>query len=101
MLDLSCELRFTVSGPLSAVLFADASDVSRATYDLRLRYPHLSVGPWLRYRTPVGPVRIDFGWRVPGAQKLGGALDPRETPREFSLLIHGPFALHLSLGESF
>lgn len=97
----SLELRFDVIGALSAVIFADTSDVSRAVLDVRLRYPHLSVGPGLRYKTPVGPVRLDFGWRVPGAQKLGGSLDPRETPQEFSFGIHGPYALHLSLGESF
>jgi outer membrane protein assembly factor BamA len=95
------ELRFDISGPLSGVVFVDASDVSRRVFDIRLDYPHLSAGPGLRYMTPVGPVRVDFGFRIPGAQRIGGSLDPREEPRPFSLGIKGPFALHFSLGEAF
>jgi outer membrane translocation and assembly module TamA len=97
----SVELRFDLVGALSAVLFMDASDVSRAVFDLRLDRPHLSVGPGVRYFTPIGPIRLDFGWRVPGAQRLGAPLDPREEPREFVFGIRGPFALHLSIGEAF
>ena len=70
-------------------------------FNVRLHYPHLSAGPGLRYLTPVGPVRLDFGIRIPGAQRIGGTLDPREDPKEFSLGIRGPFALHLSIGEAF
>lgn len=101
MWESSLELRFDISGPLAGVLFVDASDISRRRFDLRLDYPHLSVGPGLRYVTPVGPVRIDFGYRVPGAQRIGGSLDPREEPRLFNLGIKGPYALHLSIGEAF
>jgi outer membrane protein insertion porin family/translocation and assembly module TamA len=97
----SIELRADLSGPLSAVLFMDASDVSRRLFDIRLDVPHISVGPGIRYATPVGPVRLDFGWRVPGLQRLGGNLAPEETPKDFSLGFRGPFALHLSIGESF
>lgn len=95
------ELRIDISGPFSAVLFMDASDVSRKVFDIRLDYPHLSAGPGLRYMTPVGPVRVDFGVRIPGAQRIGGSLDPREEARPFSLGVKGPFALHFSLGEAF
>lgn len=101
MWSASVELRFDIAGPLGAVLFVDASDTSRNIFDIRLDYPHLSAGPGLRYITPVGPVRLDFGWRLPGLQRIGGDLDPREVPRDFNLLIKGPFALHFSLGEAF
>jgi outer membrane protein assembly factor BamA len=98
----SLELRFEVlTEALEAVIFADASDVSRNVFDIRLDYPHLSVGPGLRYFTPIGPIRVDFGYRVPGMQRIGGDLDPRENPKEFSLGFKGPFALHLSIGEAF
>jgi len=101
MWESSVELRADVSGPFAMVLFLDASDVSRRRFDVRLDYPHLSAGPGLRYLTPVGPVRLDFGFRIPGAQRIGGSLDPREEPRAFNLGVRGPFALHLSIGEAF
>jgi outer membrane protein insertion porin family/translocation and assembly module TamA len=97
----SVELRFDVSGPFSAVLFMDASDVSRRAFDLRLDYPHLSAGPGLRYHTPIGPVRLDLGFRIPGAQRIGGQLDPRGQADQFGFLVKGPFALHFSVGEAF
>lgn len=97
----SVELRVVITGPLSGVLFVDASDVSRRVFDLRLDYPHLAIGPGLRYKTPVGPIRLDFGVRVRSLQRIGGELDPREEPPQFNLGIKGPFALSFSLGEAF
>ena len=97
----SVELRVDLGEKVTAVLFADTSDVSRDVFDVRLGYPHLSVGPGLRYETPVGPLRFDLGVRVPGAQKLGGELDPREAPLDLSLGLRAPFALHVSLGDEF
>jgi outer membrane protein assembly factor BamA len=98
----SLELRFEMfTRELEGVLFADASDVSRSVFDVRLDYPHLSVGPGLRYFTPIGPIRMDFGYRVPGMQRIGGQLDPREEPSQFNFGIKGPYALHLSIGEAF
>jgi translocation and assembly module TamA len=97
----SFELQFDIIGALSAVLFADMSDVSRDRFDLRLDYPHLSVGPGLRYVTDLGVLHLDFGIRVPGAQRLGAELDPRERAPDFKLGFTGPYALHLSMGEAF
>jgi outer membrane translocation and assembly module TamA len=97
----SLELRFDVAERLAAALFVDAGDVSRGLFDLRLGYPHLSVGPAVRWGTPFGPLEVALGVRVPGAQRLGGALDPRETPRETALFGRAPIALHVRLVEAF
>ena len=98
----SLELRFELfTEALEMVLFMDTSDVSRNVFDIRLDYPHLSVGTGFRYFTPIGPIRIDLGYRVPGMQRIGGQLDPREQPNDFNFGFKGPFALHLSIGEAF
>jgi outer membrane protein assembly complex protein YaeT len=57
----SVELRFPLFGDLGGVLFVDAGNVypDSFSYDLGdLRY---GVGPGVRYNTPIGPIRVDFG----------------------------------------
>jgi outer membrane translocation and assembly module TamA len=94
--EASLELRFPLTGPLSAAAFTDTSDV--APYMTRFRFdrPHLSVGLGFRYETPVGPVRFDLGYRVPGLQAPPSADEgvPGET---FGL----PIAASFGIGESF
>ncbi len=94
--EASLEVRFGLFGPLSAVVFVDASDVSREL-TLRFSAPHLSAGLGFRYGTPIGPVRFDIGYRVPGAQDFRNDVpegDPRDT-------LGLPIAMHLTLGEAF
>ena len=55
----------------AVALFVDASDVVREIATIRFTFPHLSPGLGLRYATPVGPVRLDVGYRVPYLQKVG------------------------------
>ncbi|HMJ16521.1 MAG TPA: POTRA domain-containing protein [Polyangiaceae bacterium] len=101
--EASFEVRFPISGPLTMVTFADASDVTRKQANFRFDVPHLSVGPGIRYDTPVGPLRFDIGYRVPGMQKIGA----RELP-ENEGQANEPFgikwldvAFHLNFGEAF
>lgn len=96
--EASVELRGDVAGPLSAAAFCDAGDVSPQRGDLRLAHLHLSCGLGARYQTPVGPIRVDLGYRIPGAQVLGG-LTPDE--KEPSTLGGVPLALALGIGEAF
>jgi outer membrane protein insertion porin family/translocation and assembly module TamA len=96
--EASAELRIDVTGPLSVATFCDASDVSPQTTDIRLRHPHLSCGPGVRYDTPVGPIRLDVGYRIPGMQVLGG-LTPDE--REPDTLFGIPIAVAFGIGEAF
>jgi outer membrane translocation and assembly module TamA len=73
--ELSAELRFAVSGPLGAAIFCDAGDVSQYVLphprSLRFNYLHMSCGVGARYDTPVGPIRLDIGYRIPPLQVLG------------------------------
>jgi outer membrane protein insertion porin family/translocation and assembly module TamA len=89
------ELRFPLLGPLSGAAFVDAADVSPKRVDFRLRRPHPSVGAGIRYDTPVGPVRADIGYRVPGIGERG---DDEGNPAE---LLGFPAALSVGIGQSF
>lgn len=98
--EASVEVRIQLSENLSTLLFVDASDVTRKELTLRFDYPHLSVGSGLRYDTPVGPVRLDVGYAIPGLQRIGGELDPLTEGRPATLL-GLPVALNIAVGEAF
>ncbi|HEX3776458.1 MAG TPA: BamA/TamA family outer membrane protein [Polyangiaceae bacterium] len=95
--EASLELRFPLMGPLSAALFTDTSDVSDRQVDFRFDRPHLSVGVGFRYDTPVGPIRLDTGYRVPGLQAPAGAVDEGVPATTFGL----PIAISFGIGEAF
>ena len=95
--EASLELRFPVKGDLSGALFTDTSDVSDRKLDFRFNRPHLSVGLGLRYDTPVGPIRLDTGYRVPGLQAPADAADEGVPAKTFGL----PIAISFGIGEAF
>jgi outer membrane protein insertion porin family/translocation and assembly module TamA len=118
--EASAELRFPVFGQLGGELFVDSSDVEWHLSDLGAPFaPHLSSGLGLRYLTPVGPFRIDFGVRIPGAQVLGipnnklPVYDPTASPACISTscldpkygqsgsVVGLPLAISLAIGDSF
>lgn len=101
--EASLEVRWKVSGPIGFVAFVDASDVSSKLSTFTFTEPHLSVGPGFRYDSPVGPLRVDLGFRLPGLQKLA---DNPDEPPDISDV--APYvdetlgvALHILLGEAF
>jgi outer membrane protein insertion porin family/translocation and assembly module TamA len=97
--EASLELRWDIKGPLSVAAFCDSSDVSPQELDIRLNHPHLSCGPGARYDTPVGPVRLDVGYRLPGLQTIGGLTSEERKPDTFPLGI--PIAVSFGIGEAF
>jgi outer membrane protein insertion porin family/translocation and assembly module TamA len=50
--------------------------------------------------TPVGPFRLDVGYRVPGLQKIGERDLPDEEGR-VSTILGVPIAIHVAIGEAF
>lgn len=94
--EASAELRYPISGSFSGTLFLDAADVTPNQFTFRLR-PHLSVGVGARYDTPVGPVRLDIGYRIPGLQAPVAARDEAPPGELFSL----PLGVSFGIGESY
>jgi outer membrane protein insertion porin family/translocation and assembly module TamA len=97
--EASAELRYDLSGPLSVAIFCDASDVSPQETNIRFMHPHLSCGPGARYDTPVGPIRLDVGYRIPGMQVIGGYTSDEQIPDTFPFGI--PVAVHIGIGEAY
>jgi outer membrane protein assembly factor BamA len=96
--EASVELRYPISGAFAGVVFVDTSDVSPYRADFRWDRPHLSAGFGFRYQTPIGPVRFDLGYRVPGLQYPEGSPDELRDP---STTLGLPIALSFGIGESF
>jgi outer membrane protein insertion porin family/translocation and assembly module TamA len=95
--EASSELRYSLEGPLDLALFCDAADVSEHRSTFTLTRPHLSCGPGLRYATPVGPLRLDLGVRVPGLQNTSGPSPEPEPPEILGL----PIAIAIGIGQAF
>lgn len=97
--ELSLELRYPIFDPLGGTVFCDASDVAAQQATFRFDHPHLSCGLGLRYDTPIGPVRLDVGYRIPGAQ-FPSSTDPR-TEGDPGTIFGAPIAIAIGLGEAF
>ncbi len=97
------ELRVPVTRDFYLALFADMGDVSREAR-FRWDHPQTSVGLGFRFLTLIGPIALDFGYRVPGWQVLGGAdeRDPGGRLTDIDLLLFQyPGAINLTIGDSF
>ena len=88
MIVLNVEARIPVRGGLGAVAFIDGGNVFRLVSDIDLSQLRGAVGFGVRYRSPVGPIRVDLGFKLDRKILPNG---DRERPT----------ALHISLGQAF
>jgi outer membrane translocation and assembly module TamA len=87
----SSEVRAHIAGNFGAVAFLDSGNVWAESWGIRLGDLRYAVGTGLRYRTPIGPLRLDWGYQlnpIPG------------------LLINGEpqtrrWRIHFSIGQAF
>jgi outer membrane protein insertion porin family/translocation and assembly module TamA len=93
----SVELRYPISGPFSGVVFVDGADVAPRKLVFRFDRPHLSAGVGFRYDTPIGPVRLDAGYRIPGLQAPENAPDEGKP----ATILGIPAAISFGIGEAF
>ena len=90
MLELSAELRAGLRGNLGGVVFIDAGNVWAGPFDFALNDLRYAVGPGLRYQTPIGPIRFDFGWQL---NPIPGLLVNGRPSRQWRM--------HFSIGQAF
>jgi outer membrane protein insertion porin family/translocation and assembly module TamA len=95
--EATIELRFPLVGELYGATFCDAADVAPNIFQYRFDRLHLSCGLGVRYSTPVGPLRLDVGYRIPGLQTLGSSEGEGIPPTFFG----APIAVAFSIGEAF
>ena len=88
---LNGELRVPVTRDLGIVGFLDAGNVYDRVSSLDLGRIRSGAGFGVRYRSPVGPIRVDLGFKL-DRQELGSGPD-----RERESLT----ALHISIGQAF
>jgi outer membrane protein insertion porin family/translocation and assembly module TamA len=93
--ELSAEVRVPISPQFEEATFCDASDVEIGEVTYRFDQPHLSCGVGLRYLTPVGPVRLDVGYRIPGLNPAPG------SPDDPGNVLGLPIGVAFGIGEAF
>jgi outer membrane protein assembly complex protein YaeT len=80
---LNLELRFPLVGKLGGVIFSDNGTVYRRLKVIELLKWRYNVGFGVRYDTPLGPLRVDWGFKID--------IRPGEPPSR----------IHVSLGHAF
>jgi outer membrane protein insertion porin family len=85
---VNAELRARLWRELGGVVFLDAGNVFRRVADVDLGALRTSAGFGFRYKSPLGPVRVDFGFRL-GSRRGGPTTD------------EPGYAIHFSIGQAF
>jgi outer membrane protein assembly complex protein YaeT len=91
MFAFSEEARVSLGTNLGAVAFLDAGNVWAKGWEMHLGDLRYAIGPGLRYQTPVGPIRFDFGYQlnpIPGLLVNGQPQSRR-------------WRIHFSIGQAF
>lgn len=71
MLNYRGELRIPIMGSFGTALFLDAGNLFIDRFNFDPNQLRSSVGTGLRYNTAVGPVLLDFAWRLQSDPKVG------------------------------
>ncbi len=85
---LNSEMRVAVTGRIQGVGFVDAGNVVARASDLDLFDLRTTAGFGVRVRSPVGPIRLDLGFKLDRRELSPGRLERRSI-------------WHISLGQAF
>jgi len=85
---LNAELRMPVWGAVGAVAFFDAGNVFPHARDIDLMALRGAIGGGVRVNSPVGPIRLDIGFKLRREEIVPGKRE-------------GLTAVHISFGQAF
>jgi outer membrane translocation and assembly module TamA len=85
---LNGEVRLKLTEDFGVVGFIDAGNVYSTVGNVSLGHLRAGTGFGLRYNSPVGPFRFDFGFKIGELRTYGPTREDR-------------FALHISIGQAF
>jgi outer membrane protein assembly complex protein YaeT len=88
LLVLNAEVRAPYWKGLGLVAFVDAGNIYRRASDIDVGDLRTAAGVGVRYRSPIGPIRIDVGIKLQPQRVLAGARERRAV-------------VHISLGQAF
>ena len=82
------ELRVALWKDIGVVGFLDVGNVFEYVNDVRIGRLRAGAGFGIRYKSLIGPIRVDFGFKLGALQTFGTYREDR-------------FALHISIGQAF
>jgi len=91
VLVLNTEVRFPLTQNFGLVGFLDAGNVYDTVRNFSLARIRAGAGFGVRYRSPVGPIRVDLGFKLNRQELVMGVENKREPLT----------ALHISIGQAF
>jgi len=96
MLLTNVETRIALPAHLGLVFFLDGGNVWTTPGTVNLTEMKFSVGAGIRYNTPVGPLRLDWGYKLrPIDVRYANTVDPNINVHE------SPYEIQFTLGNAF
>ena len=92
MIIVNTELRLRLTGTLGLVTFLDAGNVYAEVQRFSLQRIRSGAGFGIRYSSPVGPIRVDLGFKLGERYFFGDETSQMQEPLT---------ALHISIGQAF
>lgn len=83
MLLVNLDWRFPIAGDFGGTLFVDGGNVWRDRHEIDTADLRWGAGVGVRYRSPVGPLRLEVGWNLDRA--------PGESPYVWFISLGNPF----------